>query len=98
MDTFLGFVIIIAVIAGGIWLANRSSKKRMAQEWDGTVLKKWISTYTDEDGDTTETPTIQVQIDGGKKKKMTVSAQTYNALNAGDKVKKSAGQKDPAKV
>jgi hypothetical protein len=37
-------------------------------------------------------------MDGGKKKKLSVAAATYNSLSEGDKVKKEAGQKDPVKA
>lgn len=98
MDTFIGILVMVGLVGGGIWLANRSANNRKADAWTGTITKKWISTYTDEDGDTTETPMIQVQKDGGKKKKYAVKAATYNSLNQGDKVKKDAGQMDPVKA
>lgn len=98
MDTVIGIIIMAATIVGGVLLANRSTKKRKADTWTGTVVKKWIATYSDEDGNTTKTPTIQVQKDDGKKKKYAVSATTYDSLSQGDKVKKEAGQMDPVKV
>lgn len=98
MSFVIGLIIIILVIVGGVKLSKRSAAKRLAQEWSGTVVKKWMASYSDEDGNVTKTPTIQVQLDDGKKKKFSVGGDTYNSLNEGDKVKKSAGQKDPAKV
>lgn len=98
MDFIIGLVIIAAVIAAGVWWAKRSNDKRLAEVWTGTVIKKWMASYSDDDGNVTKTPTIQVQIDGGKKKKLSVAAATYNALSEGDKVKKEAGQKDPIKA
>jgi hypothetical protein len=67
MDTVVGLVVIAAIVAGGVWLTKRSSKKRLAVVWTGTVVKKWLASYSDEDGDVTKIPTVQVQIDGGKK-------------------------------
>lgn len=98
MDFVIGLIIIAAVIFVGAKLSKRSSAKRLADAWSGTVVKKWLASYSDEDGDVTKVPTIQVQIDGGKKKKLAVSAGVYNSLNEGDKVQKTAGQEDPAKV
>lgn len=98
MDTAIGIIIIVAIIGIFVVLSNRGAKKRKEDTWTGSVVKKWISRYTDEDGDTTETPMIQVQKDDGKKKKYAVSAATYNSLSAGDKVKKDAGQMDPVKA
>lgn len=98
IDYVVGILVIAAIVGFFIWLGKRSNKKRSAQTWTGTVVKKWLATYSDEDGEVTKAPTIQVQIDGGKKKKYAVKADTYNALSEGDKVKKEAGQMDPVKV
>lgn len=98
MDTVIGIAIIAAVIIAAIWWTKRSNDKRKAEVWTGTVEKKWVSSYTDEDGDTTRTPMIKVLKDDGKKKKYSVSTETYEALNEGDKIKKEAGQIDPFKV
>lgn len=98
MNTAIGILVVIVLIGGGVLLSKRSDKKRLNDTWNGTVTKKWLATYTDEDGDVTRTPTIQVQIDGGKKKKLAVSAATYNDLAEGDKLKKVVGQKDPVKA
>jgi|GEM_PF-2177257 len=98
MDVALGIVIMVVVIAGGVMWAKRSNSKRLAEAWTGTVVKKWIASYSDEDGNVTKVPTVQVRLDSGKKKKLSVAAATYNGLSEGDKVKKGAGQKDPAKA
>lgn len=98
VDYVVGIVVIAAIVVFFVWLGRRSDKKRSAQSWTGTVVKKWLASYSDEDGNVTKTPTIQVQIDGGKKKKYAVKADTYNALSEGDKVKKDAGQMDPVKA
>jgi len=98
MDTVIGVVIIVAVIVVGVLLANRASKKRKAETWTGTVVKKWLASYSDEDGEVTKVPTIQVARSDGKTKKYAVSAATYNSLNEGDSVKKEAGSSDPVKA
>ncbi|MHB8247054.1 MAG: DUF7489 domain-containing protein [Acidimicrobiales bacterium] len=86
------------LVGGGIWFTKRSTQKRLDQDWSGTVVKKWLAAYTDDDGVVTKTPTIQVQIDGGKKKKLSVTPSTYNSFAEGDTVKKTAGQTDPIKA
>ena len=97
MNFVIGLVIIAAIIFGAVKLTKRSDAKHLAEAWSGTVVKKWLATCSDEDS-IKKVPTIQVQIDGGKKKKLPVSAETYNSLSEGDKVQKSAGQKDPVKA
>jgi hypothetical protein len=98
MDFVIGVIIIAVVIFIGAKLAKRATANHLAEAWTGTVVKKWLASYSDEDGDVTKVPTIQVQIDGGKKKKLAVSAEIYNGLSEGDKVQKTAGQKDPVKA
>ena len=98
VDYVIGIVIIAVIVVFFVWLGKRSDKKRSAQSWTGTVVKKWLATYSDEDGNVTKKPTIQVQIDGGKNKKYVVRSDTYYALSEGDKVKKEAGQMDPVKA
>lgn len=98
MDTVIGILIIAAVVVAGVLLAKRASKKRKAEVWTGTVIKKWLASYTDEDGETTKVPTIQVKKEDGKKKTYSIGAATYNSLNEGDTVKKEAGSRDPVKA
>lgn len=98
MDIFIGIVVLVVIVGAAVLITNRGAKNRKADTWTGTVIKKWIASYTDEDGDTTETPMIQVQKDDGKKKKYAVQAGTYNSLNQGDNIKKEAGQMDPVKA
>lgn len=97
MNFVIGLIIIALIIFGAVKLTRRSDAKRLAEAWSGTVVKKWLATYSDEDS-VKKIPTIQVQIDGGKKKKLAISSETYNSLSEGDKVQKTAGQKDPVKA
>lgn len=98
MDFVIGVIIILVVAFVGVKIAKFSEKKRVGAEWDGVIVKKYMASYSDEDGNVTKVPTLQIQIGGGKKKRLSVGAETYNSLNEGDRVKKSAGQKDPVKA
>lgn len=98
-NTIIGILIIVVLVAAGLWYVSWSKKKRMAEVWKGTVEKKWTSDQRDSDGDKIGTNyNIQVKLEDGKTKKLTVKSELWNSLADGNAVEKRAGEMDPVKI
>lgn len=99
MDFVLGIVVMVALVAAGLYYGKWANDKRRADTWTGTVENKKISNVYDSDGDKTGVSyDLTIRRSDGKKKKLSVAKTTYDALNIGDTIEKKAGEMDPAKA
>lgn len=101
MSPFLLFggvlIFIIAIFA----LVLKARKKRMAENWKGTLVDKKIiiSHRTSNDHRYTEnTYYLYIDLTDGTRKNINVSKKLYDELNVGNKLEKQVGKYDPVKV
>ena len=94
-ETFLTVVFVIAVTAIFSYFSYRQKKSG----WTGELIdKKYIEADSDDDSSTPEKHILIFKTNTGKKVKVTVSKDTYNAFSLGDQASKKSGEYYPKKI
>ena len=101
MNPFLLFGGVLILITAIFALILKARKKRMAENWKGTLVdKKIIVSFRTSDGHRYSENTYYLYIDlvDGTRKNIHVSKKLYDELNVGNKLEKQAGKYDPVKA
>ncbi len=94
-ETVLTVVFVLAVTAIFSYFSYRQKKS----SWTGELVdKKYKQADSDDDSYTPEKHILVFKTDSGKKVKVTVSKDTYNAYALGDKASKKSGDYYPVKI
>ncbi len=94
-ETVLTVVFVLGVTAIFSYFSYRQKKS----SWTGELVdKKYIEADTDDDSSTPEKHILVFKTDSGKKVNVTVSKDTYNAFNLGDRAAKKSGDYYPVKI
>jgi len=92
-------VLTILFVAGVTAFFSYISYRQKKSSWIGELIdKKYIEADTDDDSSTPEKYILIFKTISGKKVKVTVSKETYNAFNLGDKAQKKSGDYYPVKI
>lgn len=99
-SVILVVLVVLVVVALVLFFLKRSRKSRIDETWDGVVEAKKVAenAKSNDDGTPVNQYLMTFKLDNGQRKELPVDLGTFNALEAGDTVKKLAGQNDPVKA
>jgi hypothetical protein len=91
-------LIFLLPIIGVVLLLLKLAKKNKDSYWKGTISDKYTSEIEDDDGHESTVFILEVAIDGGGKRKVTVRKAMYDDCQVGNTLEKPKGAFNPVKV